>query len=257
MDLGPHAGHNRGGTGVGSCSDWLGLARAVDRANGDDTEPCIVPELTDAETRDCFQRRARKLGRPVSIVFMGDSRARVLFETLAEVFKLAFKAVFKARDKMPYLPEASPDEWCSLGSCPYHASSHFVDIRHEWYPFFNKFMLSALSNLTEGCESGGGGGQRCPDALVVNSAVWYSTRTPGLRPLRAETVVLMYRLHMQQSQTALRRASQLTPTYWKLNEPIFSDFARDRIVQQRQISMENKQQLIIQAIAMEQSTQVS
>lgn len=248
----------RGDNNSDSCSDWFSISRTVDRTNGEDRQPCVVPELTDAGLRACFQRRARQLGRPIKITLIGDSRARFVYATFANMFMidlpgrqgLAFNAT-------AYLPEASPAVWLSSGLSAHQVKNDLVDLSLEWFPFLNKFASSALSSLARACAKTEVRHADCPDLLLVNSGVWYSSRCPRLDMHRQEVLALMFRRHLQDSLPSLRSVSRLTPTFWMLDQPVFTDFARDRLRGERQASVENKLQMAVQTITLEKSAEVS
>ncbi|XP_043204847.1 uncharacterized protein LOC122372057 [Amphibalanus amphitrite] len=203
----------------------LGSVRYREEAAPPTGDTCLPPPLTGPLLRRCVERRARRRRRPTSILLLGDSRLRNLYHHLAQELDVPAPAV----NITPYPFWSrnihwtnSPERWCRV--CPWHccpraAAAAGVSLRFEWRPFWTDATVTELEAAAESCESGH---SDCPDLVLVNGALWYSTVMTQWKG-QITNMVLLLRLQMARVVRALARIATITRTVLKLDE----GFTRD------------------------------
>ena len=189
---------------------------------------CVPPLLPPPLLRRCVDRRARRRRKPTSILLLGDSRMRNLYQQLAEEL-----GVPAPRDTS--IPHAdwyravrwylSPERWCQV--CPWHccgraAAAAGVSLRFEWRPFWTEATVAELEAAAGRCERRQ---PDCPDLVLVNGALWYMKAMLKVNAWRGGTaqLLLLLRLQLARAAAALARLAALTRTVWKLDEGMPSD----------------------------------
>ena len=201
------------------------------------------PEELEIQLREL----ARLRGRRARVVFLGDSRIRVLHEWLVKQLDLTPS---RANATLHYAPHlfsegllraAAPDVGsipsdqllpgcveahvtkptpvtrCSLLATGDHLSSEFW-----WRPYPDEGFVERLDWLLAECASG-----RCPDVTVLDGGTW-----PGViyRPAlghRAPVRVAMFAADLARLGDRLRQLSAATRLLWKTDEPFTPEASTD------------------------------
>ena len=184
-----------------------------------DVAGCVPPLLTPPLLRRCVAARARRRRRPTSILLLGDSRIRLLYQHLADELGVPTPPV-NTTNADPYWKNGirwdnSPERWCQV--CPWHccpraAADAGVSLRFEWRPFWTEAMVAELETAAERCERGR---DDCPDLVVLNGALWYATSQLNNH---ISQMTFLLRRQLARAAAALTRLASLTRTVWKLDE---------------------------------------
>ncbi|KAF0295238.1 hypothetical protein FJT64_000675 [Amphibalanus amphitrite] len=146
--------------------------------------------LTAAETSDCLRRRGAALGRSTRITFIGNSRARQVFETLAGQRRLRLLTRAQTAGRAPFLDEpllpdwhhfAEPNSTCvgvwpkgrpkgepARAWCSQLAVGDGLELEFRWRNAMFRF-LDVLRRLERGCARG----LPCPDFIVINQGLHF------------------------------------------------------------------------------------
>ncbi|KAF0311368.1 hypothetical protein FJT64_017821 [Amphibalanus amphitrite] len=206
----------------------LGSVRYREEAAPSTGDTCLPPPLTGPLLRRCVERRARRRRRPTSILLLGDSRLRNLYQHLAQ--ELDVPTPPEDSERYPDWQRGihwtnSPERWCRV--CPWHccpraAAAAGASLRFEWRPFWTDATVTELEAAAESCESGH---RDCPDLVLVNGALWYMKAMLKVNAWSGDTaqLLLLLRAQLARAAAALTRLAFVTRTIWKLDEGTPSD----------------------------------
>ncbi|KAF0314751.1 hypothetical protein FJT64_000021 [Amphibalanus amphitrite] len=215
---------SRPSSGLGSqCGSPLLISEAVlpwDAAAG----RCLRPEPLAGR----LLRAGRALGRPPSVTFVGDSRARELFVRAVHASGRPQAALPPRRPEPDTClePSSSPEYQCQHGMCSQRVAGSVLTSRLEWRPQMNEYMAAVLDGVAADC--GSRRREDCPDTVVVNSGLWYSFRVEVYSGNRRERLVALFRAGLLRLLPSLQRLARSTHTVWKLEEAMFSEFVKDK-----------------------------
>ena len=165
---------------------------------------CLGSGLPPTHSIPCLTRLRQRLGRPAHVMFIGDSRARILFMKVRETLKLLWRrhilhdayhtpknATFVEHGRRMRCPSSTPmfHKTKFLKSvCYLEVLSDLVRANFYWAPYVSVGYADRLKAVDEDCRNG----LACPDLIIMTLGMWYAKMTvdgPKLaRPERPASV---------------------------------------------------------------------
>ena len=197
-----------------------------------------------------LSRLAQLRGRDVRIVFLGDSRIRVLHEWLAKRLELHQPPANRSLHYAPYLyseellrqyvpsAEKVPPEQLPAGCveanlltatplvrCSLLATGARLRSEFWWRPYLDDRFAERLDQLLAECAAG-----RCPDVTVLDAGTWSSVvyASSPLAEHPAPRRVALFAAALAGLQERLRRLAAVTRLLWKVDEPFTPEVALGR-----------------------------
>ena len=190
----------------------------------------------------CLERRLARTGRRTSLVFVGDSRARIHFQKLqgelglqphgrplAELFPSLFanNVTVKTHGNTNLcigstLMSFNPMTRVQRVACDLEATGPLLDAKFFWHTHMDGGYLARLEELTESCRSGGG----CPDLVVLTDGMWYARIISQKVPLHER--LLRFRRDVSGLSDGLRSLAQYTTVLYRLDGPELTESSGER-----------------------------
>ncbi|XP_043234343.1 uncharacterized protein LOC122387848 [Amphibalanus amphitrite] len=183
-------------------------------------------------------QRSRTGDKDVNIVFIGDSRIRILQETMMKKLKLKpdnpakvpifYKPIFYSEEELRHaVPPQEKQPGLQPGCleanvialdpskirCTLGASGDSFRSEFWWRPYLQERFRERLDWLLAECEAG-----QCPDVVVLNSGPWYARikRFPGDL---ATTRAIQFIADLATQKSKIARLASSTRVLWKIDEP--------------------------------------
>ncbi|XP_037094259.1 uncharacterized protein LOC119114154 [Pollicipes pollicipes] len=227
------------------------LHRHYDWAGGESADPadsCAAPSIPDWQASRCLHEAAARRRRPSRIVFVGDSRNRILYNHLRQRLQLedvrcqprnATDAPSDTQRPLctdpgngaPY-PDICLEIFYLAGQrnhldklrCSQQARGPLLSAEFWWRSHIKEAFVSRLEALRDECASP----QGCADLVVLDAGMWYAGRkVSGSHNSGARTrATLEFQNQLPRLEPALSALSALTRVVWKLEEPVSEMFSK-------------------------------
>nr|XP_006011687.1 PREDICTED: CAS1 domain-containing protein 1 [Latimeria chalumnae] len=147
---------------------------------------CMMHKYKTNEARSCFSEKY--------IVFMGDSRIRLLFYSFAKVINPQFKEPGIKHENIPFKD-----------------SSASVKMDFMWLPEVNNSMKEYFRSWAEGTASK-------PHVIIVGAGVWSIKLSNG----RSEGLT-QYKMNVSSIAPLLETLAESSDVYWVLQDPVLNE----------------------------------
>ena len=203
----------------------------VDRHAGAVPNACRSGALDVDQARSCLRRRAARLRRPARLVFVGDSRSRILQEQLQTFLQLG-----NGTEPEDVLPEDVPpgplhnhqlyttrdlclkqDKFCS-----HLVGNELLQVDFWRRPYLHSLFEQKLWTLVAQCRTEP---PNCPDLVVLNGGMWYLRMFQLIKSIISSPMAgtLMMREHVGAIRTVLTELVKEVTVVWRLEESVISE----------------------------------
>ena len=213
-----------------------------------DQRRCRKTQRSVVDLQEDLRQLMKLRGRRARLVFLGDSRIRILYESLEERLNLkphnssslpiVYSEIYHRKEELqrsvpsheslPELPagcvEANVVRLKPLRVfCSRMATSDTLDIEFLWRPYLEDRFRRTLDRLISDCET-----DTCPDIVAIDSGAWYAKIPPLYPGDLAVARTLRFIEELAALEDRIRRLSSLTRVIWKLDEQFMPEVAWER-----------------------------
>ncbi|XP_043202373.1 uncharacterized protein LOC122370651 isoform X2 [Amphibalanus amphitrite] len=192
---------------------------------------CRGSGLPASESTTCLTKLRERRGRPSLVMFIGDSRARIIFMKLYDTLEHLNKRDivqddFKEKPNATFLDHGKRVRCLhvfrnrlSRFSCYMEASSDLVHATFHWTPFLSAGYAERLAVVERDCREG----TACPDLIVLTLGMWYAKKTSGCQRLGTMGCPLQLRDELDRLVPVLQTLSQRIQVVYRIDGPDFLD----------------------------------
>ncbi|XP_043236718.1 uncharacterized protein LOC122389092 [Amphibalanus amphitrite] len=201
----------------------------------DSPTSCLGSGLPPKQSIPCLTRLRERRGRPAYVMFIGDSRARIIFMKIRETLKLLWRryilhdtyqssknATFWERGRRLRCPHATPMfhgtkylRWV----CHLEVLSDLVRASFFWAPYVGAGYAERLAVVEEDCRSG----RPCPDLIVMTLGMWYAKMAIDRPHLTRPERPLHFQADLESLVPVLRNLSIHSQLVYRVDGPDFMD----------------------------------
>ena len=196
---------------------------------------CLGSGLPPKQSTPCLTELRRRLGRPAHVVFIGDSRARILFMEVRESLKLLWRrhilhddfhteanATFVERSRRLRCPHSTVmfhGTKFLKSVCYLEVLSDVMRASFYWAPYVAVGYADRLAVVDEDCRNG----LACPDLIVMTLGMWYAKWSIGKRKVPKPDRVYHFQDELKTLVPVLRNLSYHTQLVYRLDGPDFME----------------------------------
>ena len=221
-----------------SCRRLFRLAESRmfwERASRDSPTACLGTGLPPKHAVPCLTRLRRRRGRPAFVMFIGDSRARIIFMKLRESLKLLWRRyvlhdAYQTSRNATFL-ERGVRRPCQHSTPMFHGTRYlrwvcFLEVLSDlvratfyWAPYVSVGYVERLQAVEEDCRNG----LACPDLIVMTLGMWYAKMAIDRSQLARPERSLFFRDELEKLVPVLRNLSTHSQLVYRVDGPDFMD----------------------------------